>query len=328
MPIPRLPKDFASTLMTVACADALLMSDGCASAHAWEAGEYGLIKRGYGFGSKTRGSLARNLSGKVVVSHSRLEEWKAGRPAVAALAACPLWLQLRHPRQLTTDELIAQEPTTRMTMHINNFFAPNRRAKVTEELIGQLATCGTLDAVAALWSLLLEAKAEDSHEIAWQCARHMPPALALAAQNRPVRRVALPIFARIRQLALDALNFNGQKLQLSRYELLRVSESAVDLPPLQITGSFRSSPPVIVGYRTSANRTVGRELVVPEARLSWVLKHLIPEVPARMAACCRVGMKWLSRDGKPGIRPCDPQATHGLHPLAIARLREALGDWH
>lgn len=324
MPIPRPPKDFASTLATVACADAVLASDGCASAHAWEAAAYGVIKRGYGFGSKTRGSLARNLSGKVVVSQRRLDEWKVGRPLVAELAACPIWLQLRYPRQLTTEELIALEPAVRMTLLVNNLFADNQRAKVTENLVAQLATCGSIDAVAAVWSLLLEAEAEGSKEIVWQCARHLPPTLALAAQCRSVRRVALPIFARIRQLTLDGLRFNERTLELSRYDLLRATDSALDLPPLEVRGRYRTSSPEAPSSLTS---TFGRRLIVPETRKAWVLAHVVPEGQKRSAARCRARRKWLAHDGNPGVSPCDPRATVGLHPLAVSRFRDTLGDW-
>src|SRR5690606_41707527 len=55
---------------------------------------------------------------------------------------------------------------------------------------------------------------------------HLPPALALTAQCRSVRRVALLIFARIRQLTLDGLTFDGRTLELAQYELLSVADSS------------------------------------------------------------------------------------------------------
>lgn len=327
MSVPRLPKDFASTLRTVACADALLANDGGISAHAWEAAAYGITKRGYGLGSKTRGSLARNLSGKVVVSPGRLEEWKADRPAVAQLAACPLWHQLRQPQQLSKEELVTLEPAVKITVLVNNIFVHNERAKVTKELSERLAACGTLDAVSALWSLLLEAEADGAHQVAWQCARHLPATLALAARNQSVRRVALPIFARMRQLTLDGLRLDGQTLQLSRYELLRVSDSAINLPPLRLIGLNRKPQPLIAGIPMPESATIGRKLMVPGASVAWLSRNLAPEGPAGRATGQQAGRKWLTRDGKPGISPCDPRVTPGLHPAAITRLKEALGDW-
>lgn len=313
--------------MTVACADALLANDGRASAYAWEAAAYGVIKRGYGFGSKTRGSLARNLFGQVVVSQRRLDEWKDGRPVVAELAASPLWLQLRSPRQLATEELIALEPAARMTTLVNNIFATNERAKVTEELVGKLAACGSIDAVAVLWSLLLEAAADGSQEIVWQCARRLPPALALAAQCRSVRRVALLIFARIRQSTLDGLTFEGRTLELSQYDLLSATDSSLDLPTLEVTELFRRSSPVALRSLTSPESTLGRQLIVPEERRAWVLAHLVPEGQERGATGRRARGKWLASNGSLGISPCDPRATVGFHPAAVRRLRDALGDW-
>lgn len=311
----------------MACADALLEHDGFASAHAWEAHRFGVKKRGYGFGSKTRGSLARNLSGQVVASPRRLNEWKDGRPIVAELAESPLWLQLRSPRQLATEDLIALEPAARIATLVNNLFVSNQRAKVTEELVGKLAACGSIDAVAVIWSLLLEAAADGSQEIVWQCARHLPPALALTAQCRSVRRIALLIFARIRQLTLDGLTFDGRTLELAQYELLSVADSSHDLPPVEATGGFLTPSSVALRSLTSRS-TIGRRLRVPEARRAWVSAHLVPESQGRSATGRQTLGKWLASNGSSvGIRPCDPQATVGFHPAAVRRLRDALGEW-
>jgi hypothetical protein len=231
----RFPKDFESTLMSVACVEAVLAHDGVSTSHSWEASRYGFKKRIYDSGPKTRGSMQRNRSGEVVVSFARLAEWEEGRPSVSEIKSSILWSQLRRPRVMVEAEWRELEGLSRLATHSSApLFGLARNQKRERTVLNHLAACGTFDAIAALWSLYLESVADEDMEFAFQCARYALPALGLLAGTPVGERIALLLFARLRQRWLDDVRWNGQMLSLNSCDLPAMRESALYLSPLEI----------------------------------------------------------------------------------------------
>ena len=199
--------------MTVACVEAVLLADGSVSPYAWEKATYGATDRGYGSGPKTRGSMARNRSGQVVVSPGRLAEWERGRTGVVEIANSPIWPMLRQLERWSEEQWLAIEPASRLVLYMHApLFGAYRRRPIDTTLLSRLAACGTFDAVASLWAVLLEAQFEGRAELAFECARYLVAAISLLGATPVGCRVALPILARIRQLSLDRMQWQGQML--------------------------------------------------------------------------------------------------------------------
>ena len=103
---------------------------------------------------------------------------------------------------------------------------------MTEDGLVRLAAQGSVDAVAALWMLLLEdsGSERDPKEILI-IATYIPPAIALLSLSPVGLRVARLLFARIRQLVLDSLVYDGYQLSLERYDLAKVTETVTGWSP-------------------------------------------------------------------------------------------------
>lgn len=322
--VRRFPKDFSSTLMTVACVEAVLLADGSISPYAWEKANYGAKDRGYGSGPKTRGSMARSRSGQVVVSPGRLAQWQRGRTGVAEIANSPIWPMLRRLERWHEAQWLAIEPASRLVLHIHvPLFGVYRRRPIDAALLARLAACGTFDAVAALWALLLEVQSERRAELAFQCARYLVVAISLLGATPVGSRVALPIFARIRQVSLDKMRWAGQMLSLSDYDLPTRCATASMLPVLCMAPEERSKSTIEVPWPIDRQRRLGRHVVVPQERLEWVDSQL---PPTRSATRAPLRQKWsilLSPMRHPG-GPCHQNAVPAFHPLALARLHKTL----
>lgn len=322
--VHRFPKDFSSTLMTVACVEAVLLADGSVSPYAWEKANYGAKDRGYGSGPKTRGSMARNRSGQVVVSPGRLAQWEMGRAGVTEIAKSPIWPMLRRLERWPEEQWLAIEPASRLVLHIHApLFGAYRRRPIDITLLPRLAACGTFDAVAALWTLLLEVQSEGRAELAFECARYLVVAISLLGATQVGSRVALPILARIRQLSLDRMRCAGQMLSLADYDLPTRCATASKLPVLGMAREQWSKSMIDVPWPIDQQRQIGRHLIVPEERLEWVGSQL---PPTRRATRAPLRQKWsslLSPMRHPG-GPCHPKAFPVFHSLALARLSKTL----
>jgi hypothetical protein len=97
----------------------------------------------------------------------------------------------------------------------------------TDAELTRVALLGTFDAVAALWILVLR-QADIDHKIAdaLHVARYIPPALALLLRSDEGRRVALFLFAHMRQTTLDVLRADEMGLVLHEYDLVAAARSA------------------------------------------------------------------------------------------------------
>lgn len=106
---------------------------------------------------------------------------------------------------------------------------------VTFDHLRCLVALGTLDAVTALWKLLIEADDEGSDKVL-AIASYIPPALATFYRRPEGRRTAILLFARMRQLILDRVQWGGRELSLCDYDLRAVADRAFSwaLPPMEI----------------------------------------------------------------------------------------------
>lgn len=320
----RYPKDLAATLMSTACVEHVLLHDHVESPHAWEAEKYGAIKRNPYSGPKTRGSMARNRSGQVVVSLSRMAIWEEGRPKVTETKQSPLWAMLRQPRALSEREWSTLEPATLMASQKgNDLLGIKLRADRNESLLMRLACCGTFDAIAGLCSLYHEAKAEGRWEFAFQCALYLPPAIVLLGPPQVARRSSLLIFATLRRHMLDSAKLNGEVLDLSRYDIPLLQREAEDLPSLMVKRALLSSGAT---KPFDGTRTFGYGLVIPRQRAEWVTANLPATRSARGAGR---GQIWRGLIG-PMSHPkgaCAPSFRPSFHPLALDRFRRELGKF-
>ncbi len=312
--------------MSVACAEAVLQFEGVGTSHAWEAKFYGAKKRGYGSGPKTRGSMARNRSGQVVVSRTRLADWVRCRTTVAQVAHSPLWAMLRELRMLSDGEYKALEPASRAAFHLRHCWIFKDPRSPLEEVARNLAACGTFDAVAALSSLLLEAENGGRPDLAFHCARHLPAAIALLGASPMGHRVALLILARLRQVCLDRMCWQGQRLALSDYDLPALRASAGRLPPLVLGHTVWREVRIAMALSARRETFVVGAFEVPASRAQWIRDALPPINLSPSVDPQRFWRQDLSPIGHPGS-PCHPNAAAGFHPCAVARICETLGDY-
>lgn len=323
----RYPKDFASTVMTVACADALLFHDQAKSSYAWEAATFGAVLRDGFSGPKTHGTLARNQSGQVVFSQPRLEELSRTRLGVLQSAKSILWEMLRRPRVLSTEEMRALDPIVDLVVNEHLWLLGGvRRARVDEELLQRLAACGTLDAVAAMWSLLLEAEASGKAETAFLCARYLPVTVALLGVLPVGQRVAFLILARLRQQCLDRISWQGRRLALVDFDLMGLQASASRLPPLELMRDRFMRSRHVAKWPVHPSAALSKKLFVPEERMQWVINAL-PRTRGTRGP--RPHHVW-KRDWGPlehPESPCRPKARPHFHRAALDRIRGALGPY-
>ena len=323
----RYPKDFASTLMSIACAEAVLFHDRMQSSHAWETSKYGSKKRDSYSGTKTRGSMARNRSGQVIVSFSRMAIWEDGREEVSQIKQSALWGCLRELRVLTADEWAALDSVSFKASHdVFYLIGGHKRRDRSEDLLQRLACCGTFDAIAALVSLHFEALAAGDGEYAFDCARYLPPAIAMLSPACIARRVSLLLFAYLRRRLLDKAKWNRLVLDLTRYDIPLLQESAERAPRLAIKRSMFPRKSQDVQWPFDFTRKSSWDLVVPQGRVDWVKSHLPPTRSVMGAGRRRIWNGALSPMLHPDS-PCLPHFRPPFHQEALRRIRDALGNF-
>jgi hypothetical protein len=324
----RFPKDLAATLLTVACAEGVLDADR-ASPHAWEAERYGATPRGYGSGSKTRGTMARSRSGQHVVSFPRLDEWQQDRPGVTTTARSGVWSLLRKaalPGGSATLLLSTLETTSYWIAHrrFPHGRQPAIRMSAQDDVLKQLAACGSFDGIAALWALLLEALAHEYLAVALNCARYLPPSLALLACTVPGRRVAHVMFARMRQLTLDHVRHDGFMLALAQYDLPTVAATAAGLGHATIVQRQMFTPGLGPRVCIDLPGPSGLAVEMPLATLAWIGANRADIAPCDQPHRRRIWLPKLSPFTHPE-GPCHRDAEPHYHADALARFRAALG---
>jgi hypothetical protein len=203
-----------------------------------------------------------------------------------------------------------------------------------------LVALGTLDAVTALWKLLLEAVEEGNNNIL-MIASHIPPALAMFHRRAEGKRTAILLFARMRQLILDRVKFDGEELSLSGYDLAAVAGRACtwalpDFGMLHHSALRNEARTRWPGPRVEAKETGG------PARRGLASHYTLPDLPGNV-------MEWIERERAPlrkvrsrpiksakwtGRAPWPIEAINLPHPsgaswgkYAIAQFKAELGDY-
>jgi hypothetical protein len=252
--------------------------------------------------------------------------WEDGREEVTEIKRSPLWACMRELRVLTGEEWAALDPVSfKASHHVYYLIGGYKRREMDEELLQRLACCGTFDAIAALLSLQLEASAAGEKEYAFLCARYLPPAVAMLTPIYISRRVALLIFAYLRGRVLDKARWNRQVLDLTRYDIPLLQETAKLVPPLASEHPLfpRKSQDVSWPFARTGSSW---ELVVPSGRVDWVRSHLPPTRPVMGAGRRRIWRGALSPMLHPDS-PCQPHFQPPFHAEALHRIRDALGKF-
>lgn len=315
--------------MSVACVEAVLAHDQELTCHSWEATRYGVKKRCFDSGPKTRGSMQRNRSGEVVVSFGRLAEWQEGRPSVSDVRSSALWSQLREPRKMTEAEWGRLDVFSTLATHFSTrILGLSRHLKIDEEILRKLAACGTFDAISALWSLYVEAVAAGDMGFAFQCARYTVPAIGIFAGTTVGERIALLLFARLRQRWLDDVRCRGRMLLLNGCNVPAMQETAVRLSSLEIYAKgFYSREFVPIDKPSELDGFLrAYRLRVPSERVTWIQAHLPESASSCGASKRRTWLPNLSPFSHP-LGPCHLKPPRAFHPSALARFQGALGAY-
>ena len=195
-------------------------------------------KREDGTGTQNLGVIATARSADKLLPSNRLPALEKRYPGIVKAHDLPLW-QLLHEGQIfphTLGECLEQlsdEAYWIIQRPVNPLILVRRIVweldveTLDEEQLLQLCFAGTLDGVTALWLMLGEAVSAKSLALGQKIGTYLPPALALYAVTSPAhQRIAVLIFARLRQLVLDDLQADGQVFALAGYDLCQAASEA------------------------------------------------------------------------------------------------------
>ncbi|MGH8109164.1 MAG: hypothetical protein ACREO1_10680 [Arenimonas sp.] len=319
--ITRLPKDFATRLMGVACTEDAIAHTEMISAHSLER-MHGRVKYRSGeSGPRNSGLTAKWRLGKHVPCQSSLLRLANQCPSIAPIGHNALWIVLRHG--LHTQHDIDQsllylddaafstvygklpwdrlEPITPLVIH---------SGKATR--IG-LVMQGSFDAVAALYAISRKYELENEPEKAIVIASHIPPTLALFKRSAATQRLAYLIFARLRQLSLDSLRFAGKSLRLSSYDLDEALSTAPDSLPIPNPKNPYKRPSILK-----------HPTPIPGDLVDWILSHCAEIVKQRRQESAP---RWKIGLGPAAHCARMEQVGQAFHETAIAQFRTTLGRY-
>lgn len=176
--------------------------------------------------------------------------------------------------------------------HCDTIFAVQRLGghsarSLTHHDVLRLAALGNLDAITALWLLLNDAIA-DRAASALLIASYIPPALALLYRRPEGRRIAVLLFARMRQLILDSVSVGNRELSLCRYSVIRAAEAASKRPAFDDDAATMPK-------RMLEQREVHPD--VPNSVADWFKQWCAPTRMSRPSGTSRT--KWAN----PALRP-------------------------
>lgn len=234
-------KDFAGTLRSMASIETAIHSVPTHSAHAVEKLLGWVDGRISKAGSKNSGRIAKARTGKHVLPENTLARLALCCSDVRPLMRSPLWELVRTGRfsgKVGADAYETLNDAVYWAIHEPFPFVPAVRGRgwlfesFTEDRLAKLSAQGSLDAVAALWMLTLDGGMQkiDLKQI-FTIATYIPPTLALLSRSPVGLRVARLLFARIRQITLDSVAFDGYQLSLESYDLEKVAETVTGWSP-------------------------------------------------------------------------------------------------
>ncbi|WP_157511115.1 hypothetical protein [Frateuria sp. Soil773] len=211
---------------------------------------------------------------------------------------------------------------------------------VTLGHVSCLAVLGTLDAVTALWKLLIEAIENGDHTVL-MIARHIPPALAMFYRRPEGRRTAIVLFARMRQLILDRVQVDGIELSLSNYDLAAVADGTSSWGLPSLGAPHHPAFPKEAETRSLVSPVEGKEAAkpvrhglpshrgppeLPKEALKWLERACAPIRKVRRRRI--TGAKWTGRAPWPIDVINQPHPSHAAWgDYAIAQFKKELGDY-
>jgi len=234
-------KDFAGTLRSMASIEMAIHSVPTHSAHAVEKLLGWVDGRNSKAGSKNSGRIAKARTGKHVLPEDTLARLTLCCRDVQPLMRSPLWELVRTGRfseKMGADAYEILNDAAYWAIHVPIPLVSAERGRAwlidrfTEDRLANLAAQGSLDAVAALWMLILGSSMQKSDlKQIFTIATYIPPTLALLSRSPVGLRVARLLFARIRQITLDRVVFDGYQLSLESYDLEKVAETVIGWSP-------------------------------------------------------------------------------------------------
>lgn len=302
-------------LRSIACCEAVLDASGFGP-HQWERRVLGdnphKGKRPLGSGGRTRGTMGRTRSGQRVASASRLAHWETLYPGQLRLVSkSTLWPLLR-TGALLSDWKNQISPEMEWAVFLP--LGPIKRfaeRPVTEAMVQEVASFGSFEAIAIVLALLLDEDRRGRKDDAFLCGQYLPAALALLSRTSAGRKVALPLFAMLRQRHLDALQFGNKVLNLTHYDLFAIAASAEGILTPQVTCD-------------PLRRRAPSKPTVSEKILEWIAAHRVEAVPK---GACEV--KW-GEGLAPSTHRCGPYKAsppNRYHLRGQIRLSKALGAY-
>ncbi|MFC4761756.1 hypothetical protein ACFO8R_01300 [Dyella koreensis] len=238
------PYDFASVLESVMAIEAISSAMPRASSEVIE-DELGMVKeRQDGPGRVSSGRIAKSRRGDHGLDAQVLQRLIQLKPRAWPWCNPFIWELMRSGQLPMQDEEVRYNTFSEQVhklLHVRTMMFGIQRVgsgsfqPVTLHHLRCLVMVGTLDAIAALWMLLIQAVAKGSDDIL-VIASHIPPALAMFYRRPEGQRTAVLLFARMRQLILDRVRTDVHELSLCRYDLPAVANRAMawTLPALEI----------------------------------------------------------------------------------------------
>lgn len=369
------PYDLASLLESVMVIEATSSRLPSASSNAIE-DKLGMVKRRpSSAGVLSSGRIAKSRRGDNGLDPRLLQRVMRLHPGAFPWWSPLIWELIRCGQMSLQDEearYSSFSARVHKLLHVRTMLFGTQRVgagifrPVTLHHLRCLVAIGTLDAIAALWMLLIQAE-EGGDDTMLMIARHIPSALAMFYRRPEGQRTAVLLFARLRQLILDRIRANGYELSMCRYDLVAMANKAVAWPFPEIEMPFDTE----LRGRTVGTRELSRtekekieQLVRTHSRLSRyakresvahatagsppstnrppVRKGGLPEVPGDVVAWIESSLAPLRRTGRRSAKAAKwaypARAPLSLinppHPSgvvwgekAIAKFKEELGEY-
>ena len=237
------PYDFASILESVIAIEAISDRMSVSSSYAIE-DRLGLVKKREGStGTQTTGAISKSRKGDKGLDPPLLQKLMDLDSAALPWCSALIWELIRSGDLQLGSEQRYRTFSERVCniLHVRTLVFGIQRIgdvyfrPVTLHHLRCLVTIGTLDAITALWMLLIQARDEGAGNVL-VIASHIPPALALFHCRPEGRRTAILLFARMRQLILDKVQSDAFELSLCRYSLTNAASESISwtLPALEI----------------------------------------------------------------------------------------------
>jgi hypothetical protein len=235
--IPRDPYDFANILRTVVCTEQLLAESWPRSCHQLEQNfkPKSIKSRGSIAGDQSSGLFAKHRRGDCIPLLPLRQEIGRAYPSVQRIDDSILWYFLCNGAMPDDDfyrHVEKLEDKTFWAIHapLQPFNSTGRtlvfKRMITNDLLYELAGQGSLDALLGLIALLLQAKKLPDPVFAFRIGQFIPAVVTLLSVRGPFVRVGPLILARLRQLALDDVVYEGKQMSLSFYDVRRLAKNA------------------------------------------------------------------------------------------------------